>query len=576
MILVIDNYDSFTYNLVQLFAALGAEVEVRRNDEIDIQGVYDLQPRGVVISPGPGTPADAGESSEIVTMCAEEGIPVLGVCLGHQVIAEVFGGTICRSPKPVHGKTDEIEHTGEGLLAGVLSPFTATRYHSLCVESDTVPLVFEVDARTADGVIMAIRHKVIPVFGVQFHPESVLTPEGAKILANFLDLVGEVPLEDAVSGTPQVVAAAGGSERASVSSAQVTTVGAAIGRVSEGASLSEDEAHRVMGQIMDGEATDAQISALVVGMRMKGETVDEIVGFARAMRERATPVRPRAEHYIDTCGTGGDGLHTFNISTTTAFVVAGAGVPVAKHGNRAVSSAAGSADVLEALGVDVSLEPADMARCIDECGVGFLFAPALHESMRHAAGTRREIGIRTVFNILGPLTNPAGAKRQLLGVYDARLAPVMAEVAGRLGGERVLVVNGHPGMDEVSASGPTSIAEFDAESGEVRVHAVTPEQVGIPRGTLSDIAGGDAQENARITRGILEGAHGAARDVVLMNAAAALLAAGVAEDLAEGVVLSRESIDSGKALSALESLVAVSRRLGEEARARAVTEEANA
>jgi len=576
MILVIDNYDSFTYNLVQLFAALGAEVEVRRNDEIDIQGVYDMQPRGVVISPGPGTPADSGESPEIVTMCAEEGIPVLGVCLGHQVIAEVFGGTICRSPRPVHGKTDEIEHTGEGLFEGVPNPFTATRYHSLCVETESVPVVFDVDARTPDGVVMALRHKVIPVYGVQFHPESVLTPEGAKILANFLDIVGEVPLEGAVSGAPQVVAAGSGSERASVSSAEVATIGAAIGRVSGGASLSEEEAFVVMGQVMDGEATDAQISALVVGMRMKGETVDEIVGFARAMRERATPVRPRVEHYIDTCGTGGDGLHTFNISTTTAFVVAGAGVPVAKHGNRAVSSAAGSADVLEALGVDVSLSPHDMARCIDECGVGFLFAPALHASMRHAAGPRREIGIRTVFNILGPLTNPAGAKRQLLGVYDARLAPVMAEVSGRLGAERVLVVHGHPGMDEVSASGPTTVAEYDADRGDVRTFEIEPEQVGILRGTLADIAGGTAEENAGITRKILEGERGPARDVVLMNAAAALMAAGHAEDLAEGVVRAREAIDTGKALSVLGSLVRVSQRLGAEARERASTEGVNA
>ena len=309
---------------------------------------------------------------------------------------------------------------------------------------------------------------------------------------------------------------------------------------------------------MDGEATPAQISALVVGMRMKGETVDEIVGFARAMREHATPVRPRVSGLIDTCGTGGDGLHTFNISTTTAFVVAGAGVPVAKHGNRAVSSAAGSADVLEALGVDISLDATDMARCIDEAGVGFLFAQSLHASMRHAGPVRREIGIRTVFNILGPLTNPAGATRQLLGVYDPRLAPVMAEVAGRLGAQRVLVVNGHPGMDEVSASGPTTVAEFSADTGGVEVYEIVPEQVGIARGTLADIAGGTAAENADIVRWILEGEVSPRRDVVTMNAAAALLAAGKATDLAEGVALARESIDSGRALAALERLVAVS------------------
>jgi anthranilate phosphoribosyltransferase len=317
-----------------------------------------------------------------------------------------------------------------------------------------------------------------------------------------------------------------------------------------------------MGQIMDGDATPAQISALVVGMRMKGETVDEIVGFARAMRERATPVSPAARGLIDTCGTGGDGLHTFNISTSAAFVVAGAGVPVAKHGNRAVSSSSGSADVLEALGVDITLDANNMARCIDEAGLGFLFAQSLHASMRHAAVPRREIGIRTVFNILGPLTNPAGARRQLLGVYDPRLAPVMAEVAGRLGAERVLVVNGHPGMDEVSASGPTTVADYDSRGGGVSVYEITPEQVGIARGTVADLAGGDSAENARILRSLLEGQHGPRRDVVLMNAAAGLLAAGAAPDMATGVALARDSIDSGRALESLDRLLAVSQRLG--------------
>lgn len=569
MILVIDNYDSFTYNLVQLLAALGAEVEVRRNDAITAGEALALGAKGIVISPGPGTPEEAGISRDVIRAAADAGVPVLGVCLGHQSIAEVFGGTVCRAPKPIHGKTDEVSHDGTGVFAGVPSPFTATRYHSLCVDLESVPDGLVVNATTPDGVIMGLRHASLPVHGVQFHPESVLTPEGTKLLANFLDIAGEVPLSAEVSGTPQVVAAAGGATRASAGAAQVETVGQAIGRVTAGESLTEAASYRVMDQIMSGEATASQISALIVGMRMKGETVDEIVGFARAMREHATPVRPSVTGYIDTCGTGGDGLHTFNISTTTAFVVAGAGVPVAKHGNRAVSSAAGSADVLEALGIDISLDATDMARCIDEAGVGFLFAQSLHASMRHAGPTRREIGIRTVFNILGPLTNPAGASRQLLGVYDPRLAPVMAEVAGRLGAERVLVVHGHPGMDEVSASGATTIAEFDADTGAVRTYEVTPESVGIARGTLADLAGGDARENADIVRWILEGEHGPRRDVVLMNAGAALLAAGKAPDLAAAITLARESIDSGRALAALEQLVAVSQRLGAAARERA-------
>jgi anthranilate phosphoribosyltransferase len=573
MILIIDNYDSFTYNLVQLLAALGAEVEVRRNDAISPAEALGMAPAGIVVSPGPGTPADAGISRDVIRAAADAGVPVLGVCLGHQAIAEVFGGTVCRAPRAVHGKTDEVTHDGQALFAGIPSPFTATRYHSLCVDADSIPDVLEVQATTPDGVVMGLRHRTLPIFGVQFHPESVLTPEGTKLLANFLDVAGEVPLARGVSGTPAIVAAAGGSARASAGAAEVVNASGAIGRVATGASLTEDEAYAVMNQIMDGEATPSQISALITGMRMKGETVDEIVGFARAMREHATPVRPTVAGYIDTCGTGGDGLHTFNISTTTAFVVAGAGVPVAKHGNRAVSSAAGSADVLEALGIDLTLSAADVARCVDEAGVGFLFAQALHASMRHAGPTRREIGIRTVFNILGPLTNPAGAKRQLLGVYDARLAPVMAEVAGRLGAERVLVVNGHPGMDEVSGSGPTTVAEFDSATGGVRTYEVTPESVGIARGTLADIAGGDAAENAAIVRAVLGGESGPRRDVVLMNAAAALVAAGKAADLVAGVKLARDSLDSSRALAALDELGVVSRRLAAAAsRAKPATE----
>jgi anthranilate synthase/phosphoribosyltransferase len=572
MILVIDNYDSFTYNLVQLLAALGAEVEVRRNDAIGAEEAMALHPKGVVISPGPGTPDESGVSRDVIRAAVAARVPVLGVCLGHQAVADVFGARICRAPAPVHGKTDEIIHDGLGLFAGIPSPFTATRYHSLCVEVDSVPDVLEIQARTADGIVMALRHRELPLFGVQFHPESVLTPEGTRLLANFLGLAGEVRLEAASTEAPEAVAAAGGASRASAGLAEVTSIADAIARVSIGGSLGEDEARLVMGQIMDGDATPAQISGLVVGMRMKGETVDEIVGFARAMRERVTPVRPATERYIDTCGTGGDGLHTFNISTTAAFVVAGAGVAVAKHGNRAVSSSAGSADVLEALGVDVTLTAADMARCIDECGIGFLFATTLHASMRHAGAPRREIGIRTIFNILGPLTNPAGASRQLLGVYDARLAPVIAQVAGRLGSERVLVVNGHPGMDEVSASGPTTVVEFDATApgrrSNTRTYEISPEQVGIAKGSLADVAGGDAARNAEILRTVLGGEHGPRRDVVLLNAAAALVAAGEVDDFAEGVVRARESIDSGRAGEVLEALVALTQRLGAEERAR--------
>ncbi|MBW6468322.1 MAG: anthranilate phosphoribosyltransferase [Coriobacteriia bacterium] len=549
MILMIDNYDSFTYNVVQLLAALGADVRVERNDALTAGEAIALAPAGIVISPGPGTPPQAGISKDIVRAAADAGIPLLGVCLGHQCIAEVYGGTVGRAPVPVHGKTAEVHHDGTGLLAGMSDPFTATRYHSLTVEEDTLPPELEVTAHTADGLVMALHHHELPLFGVQFHPESVLTPEGVVVLRNFLELAGEIEPE------PRT-------EEPAPRPAQRPAVAAAIGSVAAGGSLSESDAYEVMTAVMDGAATDAQIASLVTAIRMKGESVDEIVGFARAMREHASPVRPRVTGVVDTCGTGGDGLSTFNISTTTAFVVAGAGVPIAKHGNRAVSSAAGSADVLEQLGVRIDLGPEAMARCIDEVGLGFLFAQSLHASMRHAAGPRREIAIRTVFNVLGPLTNPAGATRQLLGVYAPELVPVMAEVAGRLGAERVLVVHGHPGMDEVSASGPTTIGEF--ANGSVRLWQLTPEEVGIARGTIAGIAGGDAAANARILRDVLDGQHGQPRDIVLMNAAAALLAADRVDDMAEGVAIARDSIDTGEALARLEALATLTQRLAAE------------
>jgi len=552
VILVVDNYDSFTYNLVQLLALLGADVRVERNDAVTPAQVLAMEPNGIVISPGPGTPDLAGNSESIVAAAAGAGIPLLGVCLGHQAIAEVFGGKVVRAPEAIHGKTSTVRHSGEGLMAGMPADFTATRYHSLAVERSSLPACLVVTAETVDGVIMAMQHADKPVFGVQFHPESVLTPEGIILARNFLEITGEIEPEEPVAGAPRKFEAG----------ARVT-VPAAIGVATSGGNLTEGQATEVMGLVMDGEATPSQIASLVTAMRMKGETVDEITGFARAMRARAVQVRPRVTGLLDTCGTGGDGLSTFNISTTTAFVVAGAGVPVAKHGNRAVSSRSGSADVLEALGVRIDIAPDEMARCIDEIGIGFLFAPSLHASMRHAGAPRREIAIRTVFNILGPLTNPAGAKRQLLGVYDPALAPVMAEVAGRLGSERVMVVHGHPGIDEVSASGPTKVAEF--VDGAVRTYEIDPESVGIALGSFEAIGGGDAEANARIAREVLYGEHGAPRDVVLMNAAAALLVAGKVADLAAGVVTARASIDSGEAMARFEALVSLTQRIGAEA-----------
>ena len=326
--------------------------------------------------------------------------------------------------------------------------------------------------------------------------------------------------------------------------------------VSHGRSLSEDEAAAVMRDIMSGEATPAQIGAFLVALRLKGETVDEVVGMARVMREHALKV-PTVEAVVDTCGTGGDASGTFNVSTAAAFVVAGAGGRVAKHGNRAMTSACGSADVLEALGAKIDLDPEQVARCLREVGFGFMFAQAFHPAMKHVAGPRREIGVRTVFNVLGPLTNPAGAAHQLLGVARLELAPLLAEALGRLGARHALVVHGHGGLDELSLSGPSAVHEL--RDGALREYAVSPEDVGLSPAPNEAVRGGSAEENAAALRGVLDGRVGPLRDITLLNAAAALVAADLASDLKDGVARAARAIDSGAAGEKLDAFVGLTR-----------------
>jgi anthranilate phosphoribosyltransferase len=328
----------------------------------------------------------------------------------------------------------------------------------------------------------------------------------------------------------------------------------AIKTVVDNENLTMDQAEQVMEEIMSGATTPSQISCILTALRMKGETVDEISGFAKVMRDKASRIYPDIPEIVDTCGTGGDQLNTFNISTTAAFVVAGAGVAVAKHGNRSVSSKSGSADVLEALGVNINLTPAQVEDCIETVGIGFMFAPAFHSAMKYAIGPRREIGIRTVFNILGPLTNPAGATSQVIGVYDEKLTEVMAAVLGNLGVNHALIVHGHDGLDEISTTTGTTISEL--RNGNVATYTISPEQFGIEKTTVDVLRGGEAPANAAITMKVLKGASGPLRDIVLLNSSAALLASNKAESFDEGIKLAAESIDSGKALEKLEALKA--------------------
>lgn len=334
-------------------------------------------------------------------------------------------------------------------------------------------------------------------------------------------------------------------------------------KVISGENLREDEAMSAMEIIMTGKSTSAQIAAFLTAMKMKGETVEEITGCAKVMRNKAEKVTVNRDYVVDSCGTGGDNSNTFNISTACAFIAAAAGLPVAKHGNRAVSSRCGSADVLEELGVNISLDSSGVQQCIDEIGIGFLFAQNFHKAMKYAAPTRRELGFRTIFNLLGPLTNPVDLKGHLLGVFDEKLTEPISSVLKNLGMERVLVVHGMDGLDEITTTTVTKVSEL--KDGEIRTYYIDPENYGIPFSNKSDLTGGDAKENALIIRRILQGEPGPKRDIVVLNSAALLYVGKKVDDIKQGIELAEEMIDSGKAYEKLEELVTYSREVVERA-----------
>ena len=539
MILLIDNYDSFTYNLYQSIGELYEPVKVVRNDEITLEEIKALAPAAIVISPGPGHPSSAGISIDIIKHFAGE-IPILGVCLGHQAIGAAFGGKVVHAKEPVHGKTDLISIDGTTpLFYGIPARLAVARYHSLIIDADVLPEELAVIAKSDDGEIMAVEHRRYPICGLQFHPESIMTKHGKKILRNFIVRVAKL--------TPKGQE----EEQAEIPAAERNVLKPFIKKVIDSEDLGQNEAQSAMECIMDGAATDAQIGSFLTALRMKGETIDEITGFARAMRKKAAAVP--SENAVDIVGTGGDLANTFNISTTAAFIAAGAGATVAKHGNRSVSSRSGSADVLEALGVKIDIAPAQAAKCLEKLSLVFLFAPCFHKSMRFAASPRKEIGVRSVFNILGPLSNPAGAAYIVLGVYERELLEVMAKVLMNIGITNALVVHGTDGLDEITATAATELCEV--RGGKLIKYEITPEQFGIKRAEKQELVGGTPKENAEITRSILGGKKGPQRDAAILNAAAAIYTAQKAATIEEAVFLACESIDSGAALRKLEDLI---------------------
>lgn len=534
MILLIDNYDSFSYNLYQLIGAIHPDIRVIRNDEMTIPQIEALDPTHIVLSPGPGRPENAGICIECIRYFAGK-IPILGVCLGHQSIFAAFGGTVSYAQKLMHGKQSQVTLDLDSPVFQNMNPVIgAARYHSLSGMKETIPDCLKIIASSDDGEIMAIEHKEYPVFGLQFHPESILTPDGRQILENFLKIKNyEKKKED---GGKQMIREA-------------------IIQLAEKQDLSYQVAESVVDEIMSGETTPVQTSAFLSALAMKGETIEEISGCAHGMRKHALQLKHDFP-VLEIVGTGGDRSNSFNISTTSSLVISAAGVPVAKHGNRAASSQCGAADVLEALGVNIAIPVEQSEKLLKEIGICFLFAQKYHTSMKYVGPVRKELGIRTVFNILGPLTNPAGATMQVMGVYSEEMVIPLANVLSKLGVDRGMVVYGQDGLDEISMSAPTTVCEI--RNGEFQSYVITPEQFGLTRCTKEELTGGTPEENARITREILDGKKGAKRDAVLLNAGAALYVAGVAPTMEAGMKLAAETIDSGKAKEKLEMFIKAS------------------
>lgn len=502
--LILDNYDSFTFNLYQEIGRLGGNPIVERNDALSIHDVRRLNLTHIVISAGPGNPytqRDIGISEELIRFARERGMPLLGVCLGHQILGKYFGAQVTRAPSAFHGKASRIHLTKESkLFAGIADGFEAMRYHSLCVEPQTIPSHLHVTAMTDDGVVMAMEHEVFPFYGVQFHPESIGTPSGKCILSNFLSLS---------------------------STSNQRTMNSSLDNLLEILfSETTHEDHRK-------EAFDAFVRIPI--------TPTVLYRAATILRARMIPVNLRGRA-LDTCGTGGSGKKTLNTSTLTAFLVAACGGRVAKHGNRSSTGNCGSFDLLEHLGVNILLLPDEEERIFSALGIAFLFAPLHHPALRLVASLRKQHGKKTMFNLLGPLCNPASACRQLLGVGNVEEARILSDTLALLGSEKSFVVSGMDGLDEVSPCAPTLVHEIP--SGYTSYFL--PSDVGLPASDSSHIEGGTPLENVEIFLALAQGGGTEPqRRLALLNAAHGVLLAGLCTTLSDAYALARDTLLAG-------------------------------
>lgn len=526
MFLLIDNYDSFTWNLAQAFQKLGKEPLVLKNDEpalLDIAESPDLEM--VCISPGPGHPANAGLCLQFLDKLGPS-VPVLGICLGHQALGLYGGGEINIAPEIMHGKQSQISHVGKGMFKNMPQPMKVGRYHSLVVkETPKSAERFTVTARGPNNEIMGLRYKDRPWVGAQFHPESVLTPDGLAFLANFPDAIlphADIPFNNILE------------------------------RLACDEDLSEEMADQAFSALMDGKLTQSQAGALLLGLRIKGETPLELACAAHAALERAVPVERLEEDCIDVVGTGGDGKNSFNCSTAAALILAGMGYKVAKHGNRAASSACGAADALEGLGVPMEKDPHEAVKHLRKGNFAFFFAPYYHPGFKNVAPLRREMGVRTIFNILGPMINPARPSHLLMGVAKPEMVPVIAGALSHSHLRRAAVFCGAGGYDELTPIGPTEVAVL--KNGEISWLTVNPARHGMKTCSPEDLACANREKAVSVLRKLLSGGGSRAMlDMAALNVALGiyLLEDGISFD--EAVEKAKRGVASGAGKKALEN-----------------------
>ena len=552
MILVIDNYDSFTFNVVQaLEAATKEEIKVVRNDEATVEQLASMEPSHLIVSPGPGNPTSAGISVEAIKYFAGK-IPILGICLGHQTIGEAFGAKIVQAKFIKHGIVEDIDLDGRGIFRTIGKTAKFTRYHSLVIDESTLSKDFEITARAQDGDIMGVRHKTMPIEGVQFHPESIASQTCMELFKAFLNYRRDnLPVAEYLRQL-----------------------------IDEKKPLSREQASFFMENLTDGTMDEKVTAAILTAMAANGlPTAEEMAGCAGALLKKKTPF-PLEKAEIETeakvegnglaeiVGTGGDGKGSFNISSLSAVVAASCGQPVAKHGNRAVSSKSGAADFFENLGIKIMAEPEKTAELVKQTGFGFLMAPVYHSAMRFAAPVRKSLGIKTIFNVLGPLLNPAGAEYEVLGVYSADLLEDYARAAKALGAKRVMVIHSRDGFDEISPCEPTDVFQINEDGKEYR-YVIDPVSFGIGSNgkikvSTDELEGGNGADNAKLAIDVLNGkGRTTIKAAVGLNAGAVLYLSGKTKTLKEGYEMAIGAIENGTALRKLEEIQNVSSKINE-------------